>query len=868
VARASKREAAHDVFISYSSRDRARADAICAALEADGLRCWIVSRDGTPGASYAKFLVDAIVGSRIVVLVFSRNANRSEAVLNELEIAFSRGIAVLPVRIENVRPTDSAEFYLKRRHWFDAYDGFDAQLTRLAPAVRAALVPAPRTRSRRTVPVTAETAAPAPARGNLPRQETSFVGRTADVERIGELLRDARLTTIVGPGGVGKTRLALQVAEATATRPDGAWLVDLAPVEGDELVASTIMTALGAPQGGQASPLEQLVAYLANRRLLLLLDNCERKGTEVARVAASVLARCEHVTLLATSREPLNVAGEHTHRLASLDARDAARLFADRAKLVDPRFELSPSNMRVVDEICARLDGLALAIELAAARVRTISVDELFRRLTGRFRILTGGSRTALPHQQTMRALIDWSYDVLSDDEKTLFRRVAAFSGGFTLDAATAVCGDEAIDEWAIFDLLTALVDKSLVIADVDDTGQRYRQLQMIEEYAGSRLADSGERDARVAAHATYYAGVASDAYREWADVAQPGWLARLKPELENLRAALRWSLRERHDVALGQRLTADVMPVLLRLTLLSEAIAWSEAALVAEPAPPAAVEAQLHYGLAMLYNNQGSYDRAGAAAQHAVTAYARTDDARGQVRALSRLAVHDARQSRYDDAARNAADALERARTLGDRRLLAATLVHAASVFPPDHVERARERIAEATTLYRALGDAQGGVRALEWLAVAEGRAGQLDRAVDALLEALPLSDGDARIYVANNLACTLAALDDARALDAAREAFQLARDAHHAILMASAVVYLAAGSSGIDAERAARLFGYGRVRLTQLGWQPDNTDALIVARLTATLESSLAEPRLHELLARAASLSEDEVLAEAESV
>ena len=583
MARASKREAARDVFISYSARDRARADAICAALEADGLRCWIAPRDGTPGASYAKLLVDAIVGSRIVVMVFSRNANRSEAVLNELEIAFSRGIAVLPVRIENVQPTDSAEFYLKRRHWFDAYDGFDAQLRRLAPAVRTALLPPPRTRSRRSAPITAQTTAPAPARGNLPRQETSFVDRTADLERTENLLRDARLVTIVGPGGVGKTRLALQVAEGTG-RPDGAWLVDLAPVEGDDLLASTIMSALGAPQGGEASPLEQLVAYLAGRRLLLVLDNCERKGTEVARVAASVLARCEHVTLLATSREPLNVAGEHTHRLASLDAVAAAQLFADRAKLVDPRFELGAGNARVVDEICARLDGLALAIELAAARVRTISVDELSRRLTERFRILTGGSSTALPHQQTMRALIDWSYDALSHDEKTLFRRAAAFSGGFTLDAATAVCGDEAIDEWAIFDLLTALVDKSLVIADVDDTGQRYRQLQMIEEYARERLADSGEREARVAAHAAYFAGVAGDAYREWSDVAQPGWLARLKPELENLRAALGWTLRERHDVALGQRLTADVMPVLLRLTLLSEAIAWSEAALVAEP--------------------------------------------------------------------------------------------------------------------------------------------------------------------------------------------------------------------------------------------------------------------------------------------
>lgn len=854
------------MFISYSSRDRARADAICAALEADGLRCWIAPRDGTPGASYAKFLVDAIAGSRIVVLVFSRNANRSEAVLNELEVAFSRGIAVLPVRIENAQPTDSAEFYLKRRHWVDAYDGFEAQLAQLAPAVRAALVPAPRARSRRAVPVAGvEPIAPPVRRGNLPRQETSFVGRTSDVERVGELLRNGRLVTIVGPGGVGKTRLALQVAEAIADRPDGVWLVDLAPVEGDGLVASTIMSVLGAPQGGDAPPLDQLVAFLAPRRLLLVLDNCERKGAEIARVTATLLARCAQVTVAATSREPLNVAGEHTHRLASLDTSSAARLFADRAKLVDPGFELGANNARVVDDICARLDGLALAIELAAARVRTISVDELSRRLTERFRILTGGSRTALPHQQTMRALIDWSYDALSEDEKTFFRRAAAFSGGFTLEAATAVCGDDTIDAWAVFDLLTALVDKSLVIADVDEGGQRYRQLQMIAEYAAGRLTDAGERDERAAVHARYFAETAGDAYREWTDVAQPGWLAALAPELENFRSALGWALRDGHDIALGQQLTADVMPVLLRLTLLSEAIAWAESALAAQPAPSVAVEAQLQYGLAMLHNNQGSYERAGAAAQLAVAAYARTDDARGHVRSLSRLAVHDARQARYADAAQHSGGALERARAIGDRRLLAATLVHGASVFPADEIALARERIADAHALYRALGDEEGSVRALEWLAVAEARAGQLGRAVDALLEALPLAAGDARMYVANNLACTLAALGDTRALEAAREVFALARNAHHTSFTANAIAYLAAGSATADPARAARLFGYARARLGELGWQADNSDALIEERLTATLVSSLGEAAVRDLLAQGAALSEEGALAEA---
>jgi predicted ATPase len=866
VARATKRVAAHDVFISYSSKDRARADAICAALEGDGVSCWIAPRDGTPGTSYAKLLVDAITASRIVVLVFSRNANRSEAVLNELEIAFSHGIAVLPVRIENVLPTDSAEFYLKRRHWFDAHADFETHLPRLAPAVRAALAAPPRTRARRDAgPAPEAPQAPAAPRGNLPRQATTFVGRAADVERVVGLLGGPGLVTIAGTGGVGKTRVALRAAEILGDPPDGAWFADLAPLENAGLVASTILTALGAAQLGEQTPFDQLLAYLKDRRTLLLLDNCERKLGEVARVAAAILASCRHVTLLATSREPLNVAGEHVHRLSVLDAPAAAQLFADRARLADPRFELGAANARVVDEICVRLDGIPLAIELAAARVRMISVEELSRRLTERFRVLTGGSRTALPHQQTMRALIDWSYDVLSVDEKALFLRMAAFSGGFTLEAAGAVCSDDAIDEWAVLDLLSALVDKSLVVADVDQTGQRYRLLQTIEEYAHERLAESGEGPALARWHATFFATAAQDAYREWAEVAQPGWLARLRPDLENFRAALNWTLQQRNDVGLGVQLAADVMPLFLRLTLLAEAIGWSEAALAAEPELPAAVDARLHYGLSMLYNNQGSSAKAGAAAERAVASYAQSDDARGHTRSLSRLAVHDARQSRFDEATAHAQQALERARGIGDRRLLAATLLHCASVFRPEQIDRARAQFAEGAALYRSLSDDEGTVRALEWQAVSEARAGSFDRAIEALVEALELAEGDARMYVANNLAATLAAQGDARGLDVAREAFALANEAHHPTLVANSLASLAAASASADAGRAARLFGYARARRAELDWQPDNTDVLLEERLTAELRATLGDAQLQELIAHGASLPEREALAEA---
>jgi predicted ATPase len=708
-------------------------------------------------------------------------------------------------------------------------------------------------------------AAPAPPRGNLPRQATSFVGRETDVQRVVALLGAPGLVTIVGTGGVGKTRVALRAAEIRHDPPGGSWFVDFAPLENSALVASTILSGIGVTKRGEESAFDMLLAHLRDRDIVIVLDNCERQSAEVARVAAAVTAGCPHVTLLASSREPLNVPGEQVYRLATLDAVSAAQLFADRAKLANPRFDVTAANARVVDDICARLDGIALAIELAAARVRMVSVDELSRRLAERFRVLTGGNRTALPHQQTMRALIDWSYDALSDDEKAIFRRTAAFSGGFTLEAAGAVCAGEALDEWAVLDLLSALVDKSLVVADVDETAQRYHLLQTIAEYAGERLAESGESRSVAVAHARFFAGAASDAYREWAEVAQPGWLARLRPDIENFRAALNWSLTQRNDVELGVQLVADVVPLFLRLSFLSEAIGWTEAALAAAPELPAAADARLHDNLAMLYNNLGSSAKAGTAAQRAVASYARTNDARGHTRALSRLAVHAARQSRFDEAIAHADAALERARSIGDRRLLAATLLHCASVFTPEQIDRARALFEEGAALYRALGDDQGSVRALEWLAVAEARAGAFDRAIAALFEALQDAEGDARMYVAGNLACTLAAQGDARALDVAREAFALAKEAQHANLTANGIAYLAAASATGDAARAARLFGYAQARLAELGWQPDNTDALIEERLTLQLRATFGNAQLQELTARGASMAEDEAFTEA---
>ncbi|MEO6835859.1 MAG: adenylate/guanylate cyclase domain-containing protein, partial [Candidatus Tumulicola sp.] len=317
---------------------------------------------------------------------------------------------------------------------------------------------------------------------NLPRQASSFVGRHADLARVEGLLRGGALVTVVGTGGVGKTRLALAAAADTLndTR-DGAWFVDLAPLSDGLLVASTILTALGADQTSDAPAFDVLIDYLKPRDATLVLDNCEHVVAEAARVAAAIVASCPRVTILATSREALNVAGERLHRLSSLGDAEAANLFADRAQAVNPAFRLDDHNRAAVEDLCRRLDGIALAIELAAARLRSVSLDDLSRRL--RLRVLVGGARDRQPRQQTMHALIDWSYNLLAVEEQRLFCDVSIFAGGFTLEAAAGVYENETRDEWRVLDLLTSLADKSLLVADVGAANQRYRLLESIREY-------------------------------------------------------------------------------------------------------------------------------------------------------------------------------------------------------------------------------------------------------------------------------------------------------------------------------------------------------------------------------------------------
>jgi predicted ATPase/class 3 adenylate cyclase len=346
---------------------------------------------------------------------------------------------------------------------------------------------------------------------NLPVQATSFIGRERDIAEIQRLLSSARLLTLNGAGGVGKTRLALQAAaDLLETYGDGVWLVELAPLADPDLVPQTVAFALGVREEPGRPFTQTLADYLRNKKLLLLLDNCEHLVDACARLADTLLRSCPDLQILATSREALGVPGERTYRLPSLGLPDPARLppmdvlaqfesvrlFRERAQLHQPAFAVTAANAPALAQVCHRLDGIPLAIELAAARVRSLPVEQIAARLDDRFRLLTGGSRTALPRQQTLRALMDWSYGLLTDGEKTLLRRVSVFSGGWTLEAAETVCAGDGVDDWEILDLLTRLVDKSLIVYEERDGEARYRLLETVRQYAQERLQESGERSA------------------------------------------------------------------------------------------------------------------------------------------------------------------------------------------------------------------------------------------------------------------------------------------------------------------------------------------------------------------------------------
>jgi predicted ATPase/class 3 adenylate cyclase/DNA-binding CsgD family transcriptional regulator len=415
---------------------------------------------------------------------------------------------------------------------------------------------------------------------NLPTQLTSFVGRASQIAEISRSLTDDRLVTLTGAGGAGKTRLAIEVAGQMGSHfPDGVFYADLAPITHPAVVPLTVARTLGLPDQPGRSITETLLRSVRDRRLLVVLDNCEHLLEASAELVNEVLAGCSRVTILATSREPLLVSGEVNWQVPSLSLADeAVELFTDRARHARPDFTVTDDNIETVTEICRRLDGMPLAIELAAARVRALSLDEIVGSLHDRFRLLTGGARTAVRRQQTLRASVDWSHALLTEPERILFRRLAAFMGGFDLDAAQAVAGATEVERFQVLDQLSLLVDKSLVVAENSSGPTRYRLLETVRQYALEKLGESGEADAVRARHRDYYTSMAAKLDAP-ATSGHEQRMAQTLAEMDNLRAAFVWS-RENGETAKALDVAAFLQSLWLGHGRIREGLAWLDSAL------------------------------------------------------------------------------------------------------------------------------------------------------------------------------------------------------------------------------------------------------------------------------------------------
>ena len=488
---------------------------------------------------------------------------------------------------------------------------------------------------------------------NLPTQLTSFIGREKEMDELKKLITEHRMITLTGSGGAGKTRLALHAAaDLLSLFSGGVGFVELAPLDDPALLVQTLFSVFRLREDAQArrTPLEVLQDHLHPKSALLILDNCEHLIEACAQVSESLLRACPKLKILASSREALGIPGEMSYRVPSMRTPspadlqhlehpleiDSIRLFVERGTTAKADFQLTKENTPFVAQICSRLDGIPLAIELAAARVKVLSPQQIAARLDDRFRLLTGGARTALPRQQTLRAMIDWSYSLLSDTEKTLFRRLAVFTGGWTLEAAEFVCG-EGVDGPDILDLMVRLVDKSMVISEESNSETRYHRLETIRQYARERFFETEEVEEIRDRHLAYYVRLSEEIERGLPGPARKLWAHRSEAEQENVRIAIEWGLARNPESSL---IIASNMVIGIALGgYAAEGFPWLRDQMRAMettlPSIPPALRAKALAALAFIYVAVGRETDAGACAEQAIALYRQLEDKRWLASAL-----------------------------------------------------------------------------------------------------------------------------------------------------------------------------------------------------------------------------------------
>jgi predicted ATPase/DNA-binding XRE family transcriptional regulator len=727
-----------------------------------------------------------------------------------------------------------------------------------------------------------------PPSHNLPRQLTSFLGRDDVVKEVTALAKSAPLVSIVGTGGVGKTRVSIEVAnQLLGDFPGGVWFVELAPLADPDLVAHALGSALGVQESPRTPLLNTLLAYLSNKQILIVLDNCEHVIDQTRRVTGSLLRECPKVKFLTTSREALKVIGERVYRLPSLAFPEeknvapedaikfgAVALFVDRVRATDARFNITRENVGPIVEICRRLDGLPLAIELAAARATVLSPWQISERLGGIFELLLPNEQAALPRHQTMRAVIEWSYVLLSTQARLFFDRLAIFASSFSLETATAVCADGRLAGDDILELLSSLIGQSMIMADFSRGEARYHMLEATRQYAMERLVESGEREAISQRHAQSCLRVAQRLDRDWYGADERTWFRDAAAELDNCRAALEWSLSERRDVLTGCLIAGSLDRVWYSLAPV-EGRNWVRFALssLGDAVSPATCRL-LNIADAELCSALGEYAPSYAAAQRALELREPPDEmqlARARQAAGSALGA----LGRTAEAQALLEEALEDARRLDNRRLQALALGDLGTVRSwCGDAEGARRFYDEALTYYIALNLERPAASIAGNLAEIEFASGDVAMALHRAEEARAGHEAwhNRRSVAIDllNMAAYLVAMDcfeDARAhasgaLDAAREIKATVLTAlilQHFAAVGALNHYPEKRRQKANRERAAMLLGFVDARLTSLEARREYTEQQEYDRITEALRAELGE-RFETVMARGAEWTEDE--------
>jgi predicted ATPase/DNA-binding winged helix-turn-helix (wHTH) protein len=718
---------------------------------------------------------------------------------------------------------------------------------------------------------------------NVPRSLTSFVGRERELIDLKGLLAKNRLLSIIGPGGIGKTRLAVQLAtEIPDAYRDGISFVDFAPLVDPALVASAAAQAIGVHdvQGGRL--VATLCRQLEGRLMLLIFDNCEHVLDASAHLADALLRATARLTIIATSREPLRVPGEQIYRppplslpnpagdLDSIRRSDAVLLFVDRAQHQQHDFALTPERAPAVAELCVRLDGIPLALELAAAHVHSLSIEQINTRLDDRFELLTEGSRTALPRQQTLHATLDWSHGLLSERERRVLRRLAIFAGGFTVEAAAAVANDETIESTDVPDAVAQLVARSLVIADTSVARTRYRLLETTRAYGLEQLDRAGETAAIRSRHAQCVTDLLENAADDWLRQDETQWRSRYVTEIENVRAALEWSLSGAGDRTIAVALAGGSGPVWTTLGLFAQGARWLQLAssqIVPDGSERDAARLWFWLGVA----SEASPPQALAAFQRAVELYRSLGDSVGQGHAQMRFGRVLAVMGRLDESKAALAEAFPALHAAAIPKLLGFYFTNAAFLKTmTGDIAGARAHYERALTLYREARYEFAERVTLDNLAELNWASGELEAAAAAFRQSIAMRRASrlgrevTLAFALVNLAGVLTELGDVdQALAAAREGLPSLADADRAWVFMDHMGLRAALAGSID--NAARIAGYADHARAAKKSPREPNEARAHARLFALLRERLEDDVLATLMEEGSTMSEHEACAAA---